>query len=578
LRVHAEEGSIHFKLNMSTIEILPPAKSDQCRLDIFCNELYPTLGSPNIFFSNPSMPPTLLREINCAIVDFVKSRVGDPVVFDLFNYLNENVCTFQQNFLNRETANKISENEETSIENGEEMPIGRRQRAKLVAEKRAFKSNEKLEQEEKDIQKANMEKVSILKAKNKFFRDDLAKEYVTNRELLMIEEEAEKAGRAAMLRELNKGGTKEEAQISSKHARDEVLRHHGMLKEMNESEDITKLAVDNCAKDDENDKIVLDSIPKATLDFMNKLRQHCIKVKEISGKIKGKDDEVSTSIFDTSEFKSKVGVNVEGHVPEPIAVKSEEMNEVILEIQAKQLQQPWLIADDARTRENKDTNSSNPAMESKKRKISQILKDELIRKLSGKERNVSIRKKFAQMLAQRKKLPSYQMKDKIVQTIRSNRVTVISGDTGCGKTTQVPAMVMDDAILRGEGSEVNIIVTQPRRISAIGVAERIAAERCEKLGDTVGYSIRLDSKRSHKTRLLLCTTGILLRRLQADPDLAVVSHVFVDEVHERDIDTDFLLIILRDLLQRRPSLKLILMSGMNSFSFFSQQFSYILYF
>jgi len=566
--VHAEEGSIHFKLNMSTIEILPPAKSDQCRLDIFYNELYPTLGSPNIFFSNPSMPPTLLREINCAIVDFVKSRVGDPVVFDLFNYLNENLCTFQNNFLNRETANKISENEDTPIKNGEEMPIGRRQRTKLVAEKRAFKSNEKLEQEERDIQKANMEKVSILKSKNKFFRDDLAKEHVTNRELLMIEEEAEKAARAAMLRELNNGGTKEEAQISSKRARDEVLRHHGMLEEKNESGDITKSVVENCAKDDENDKIVLDSIPKATLDFMNKLRQHCIKVKEMSGKIKGKDDEVKTNIFDTSEFKSKVGVNVEGHVPEPIAVKSEEMNEVILEIQAKQLQQPWLIADDARTRENKDTNSSNPAMEGKKRKISQILKDELIRKLSGKERNVSKRERFAQMLAQRKKLPSYQMKDKIVQSIRSNRVTVISGDTGCGKTTQVPAMVMDDAILRGEGSEVNIIVTQPRRISAIGVAERIAAERCEKLGDTVGYSIRLDSKRSHKTRLLLCTTGILLRRLQADPDLAVVSHVFVDEVHERDIDTDFLLIILRDLLQRRPSLKLILMSGMNSFSFF----------
>lgn len=128
-----------------------------------------------------------------------------------------------------------------------------------------------------------------------------------------------------------------------------------------------------------------------------------------------------------------------------------------------------------------------------------------------------------------------------------------------GKTTQLPQLVLDDMIENNMGSDANIIVTQPRRISAIGVADRIAAERGEKVGQTVGYSIRLDSRRSPKTRLLLCTTGVLLRRLQVDPDLASVSHVFVDEVHERDLNTDFLLIILRDLLYRRKSIKLILM-------------------
>ena len=82
-----------------------------------------------------------------------------------------------------------------------------------------------------------------------------------------------------------------------------------------------------------------------------------------------------------------------------------------------------------------------------------------------------------------------------------------------------------------------MIVTQPRRISAIGVSERIAQERCEKVGDTCGYSIKLEKKMSAKTRLLLCTTGVLLRRLQCDPDLAAISHIFVDEVHERDLNT-----------------------------------------
>ena len=87
---------------------------------------------------------------------------------------------------------------------------------------------------------------------------------------------------------------------------------------------------------------------------------------------------------------------------------------------------------------------------------------------------------------------------------------------------------------------------------------------------TVSSSSRKSSK---KTRLLLCTTGILLRRLQCDPDLASVSHVFVDEVHERDLNTDFLLIILRELLGRRKSLKLVLMSATLNASAFSDYFS-----
>ena len=122
-------------------------------------------------------------------------------------------------------------------------------------------------------------------------------------------------------------------------------------------------------------------------------------------------------------------------------------------------------------------------------------------------------------------------------------------------------MILDEMIMRSIGSKANIVVTQPRRISAIGVSERIAAERVEKLGETSGYAIKLEKKVSKKTRLLLCTTGVLLRRLQCDPDLAAVSHVFVDEVHERDLNTDFLLIILKDLLIRRKSLKLVLMSA-----------------
>eukprot|EP00172_Hildenbrandia_rubra_P000450 Plantae.Rhodophyta-Hildenbrandia_rubra.ctg12197.p1 GENE.Plantae.Rhodophyta-Hildenbrandia_rubra.ctg12197~~Plantae.Rhodophyta-Hildenbrandia_rubra.ctg12197.p1 ORF type:complete len:886 (+),score=151.91 Plantae.Rhodophyta-Hildenbrandia_rubra.ctg12197:344-2659(+) len=106
----------------------------------------------------------------------------------------------------------------------------------------------------------------------------------------------------------------------------------------------------------------------------------------------------------------------------------------------------------------------------------------------------------------------------------------------------------------------------------MSVAQRVASERCERIGESVGYQVKLDSKSSGNTRLIFCTTGVLLRRLQSDPSLDALTHVIVDEVHERSVDTDFLLIILRDLLKRRPMLRVILMSATLNAKKFSDYF------
>ncbi|KAK3270362.1 hypothetical protein CYMTET_21238 [Cymbomonas tetramitiformis] len=163
------------------------------------------------------------------------------------------------------------------------------------------------------------------------------------------------------------------------------------------------------------------------------------------------------------------------------------------------------------------------------------------------------------MMHERQNLPIFSFKQQVLDMIETNQVSVVEGETGCGKTTQVPQYLLETAA--EEGRICNIICTQPRRISAMGVAERVAAERGEPLGRTVGYTIRLENCVSAATRLLFCTTGILLRRLEEESALDDVTHVFVDEVHERSMESDFLLMVLRDLLQRRPALRLVLMSA-----------------
>eukprot|EP00571_Detonula_confervacea_P005318 CAMPEP_0172332260 /NCGR_PEP_ID=MMETSP1058-20130122/62346_1 /TAXON_ID=83371 /ORGANISM="Detonula confervacea, Strain CCMP 353" /LENGTH=361 /DNA_ID=CAMNT_0013049539 /DNA_START=62 /DNA_END=1145 /DNA_ORIENTATION=- len=180
---------------------------------------------------------------------------------------------------------------------------------------------------------------------------------------------------------------------------------------------------------------------------------------------------------------------------------------------------------------------------------------------------------------QRRGLPVYNFKDELLKTIAGNRVTVVEGETGSGKTTQVPQFVLEDAKPKMDATAkdvaCNIIIAQPRRISAMSVAERVAAERGEVIGKTVGYTIRLESKATPNTRLLFCTTGILLKRLEEDPTLQNVTHVFVDEVHERSIESDFLLMVLRDMLPKRPAdrpLKVVLMSATLDASLFHDYF------
>uniref|UniRef100_A0A914XC77 Helicase ATP-binding domain-containing protein n=1 Tax=Plectus sambesii TaxID=2011161 RepID=A0A914XC77_9BILA len=159
----------------------------------------------------------------------------------------------------------------------------------------------------------------------------------------------------------------------------------------------------------------------------------------------------------------------------------------------------------------------------------------------------------------RNTLPVAKFRQQILSTIQRHQVTLISGGTGCGKTTQVPQYLLEEATQNG--LVCRIVCTQPRRLPAMSVAERVAKERGERIGSTVGYHIRLEQRTTEETVLTYCTSGVLMRMLSADDIARDISHVILDEVHEREQNTDYLLIALRQALVKRPDLKVILMSA-----------------
>lgn len=153
-------------------------------------------------------------------------------------------------------------------------------------------------------------------------------------------------------------------------------------------------------------------------------------------------------------------------------------------------------------------------------------------------------------------------RSQILRELDENQALVIKGDTGCGKTTQVPQFIIDHMAKEGIASDCSMIVTQPRRISAISLAQRVAFEREESVGDVIGYQVRLQQVLpKQQGAVLFCTTGILLKKLQGNLTLQGCSHVIVDEAHERNVDTDMLLVLLKRAMQKNSSLKVVVMSA-----------------
>jgi ATP-dependent helicase HrpA len=193
---------------------------------------------------------------------------------------------------------------------------------------------------------------------------------------------------------------------------------------------------------------------------------------------------------------------------------------------------------------------------------------ERTRKEPGKRRSIVREIEEAELRAERRRarvpavtypdqLPVSRLREEIADAIREHQVVVIAGETGSGKTTQIPKICLE----LGRGVLGMIGHTQPRRLAARTVAERIADELGTPLGDAIGYAVRFTDKVSDDTHVKLMTDGILLAELQRDRDLLRYDTLIIDEAHERSLNVDFILGYLKQLLPRRPDLKVIVTSA-----------------
>ena len=184
-------------------------------------------------------------------------------------------------------------------------------------------------------------------------------------------------------------------------------------------------------------------------------------------------------------------------------------------------------------------------------------------------------------------LPVYSMRKKIVQTVYNNDCSIFLGETGSGKTTQIPRFLYEarerrismNGTKKSHRNKHLICCTQPRRVAAISVAQRVASEINEKCGELIGYSVRFDEATSRRTKIKYMTDGMLLREALLDPYLRQYSIIILDEAHERTLHTDLLFGIVKQALEYRKKMKknhlhVLVMSATMNVDLFSNYFNH----
>ncbi|KAL3944482.1 MAG: hypothetical protein SGBAC_001459 [Bacillariaceae sp.] len=421
-------------ISIYSLKIVPaetlkePARSEDCKLEVFPRSGYPVVESPLLFFSNPSLPPTLLRRINDEIARKVVDSVGVPVVFEIASFLAEAIQEMQISFIKEQRRKEfeaeqlrmrkqghgvIAQASEVEIEGRN---LGRRQRAKLRAAEKAYDRDEQIQMEFEEFRQRQEERIEEAKHQSSRIRNVMAEQTLAKREKERVEAEAEKAARAAMNDAFNRGESVEEARAVAKQARIQSLKENGIVVE-------DAVPSEESSKQDEQTEESIEDIPQVsqsgptpkTAEFMDRL----------AGAAESKYNEQATPTTnafmdrlrlmydDAAKQKAGVKSNESDHneftqangdsnklemvrlnkpekdasdnevirIPRPVAVLSGEIGDIMNDVIDQQTNQPWLLSPEARVPTMSDENGAKSGNKSQRQQtISKKLKEELGRK------------------------------------------------------------------------------------------------------------------------------------------------------------------------------------------------------
>ena len=423
-------------------ELQKPARTEDCKVQIFLRPGYPVVQSPLFLFTNPSLAPSLLRRVNDELIRKGQENVGMPVVFEIVTFLSESLADMQTEFI-KEQRRKEFEAEQLRLRKaaGHDVveriidsqyegdgKLGRRQRAKLKAAEKAFDRPEQIKKQNEEFRQRQEERIKRAQQESSRIRSTRAEQAIQRREKERIEEEAEVAARSAMSDVFNRGGSADEARAAAKKAKNESLRANGV--------DIPQEETEKNASSDNKESSISDGSPSmsdkaevasthktskfmerlretsnqarkgaadatpTTTAFMDRLRQMYDKAaKEKAAKAAGIDGPTDKRKPQSEEERDDLGgyhLNEPGtdprfscqeddisniRAPRPVAVPTGEMGEVMSDIISQQKEQPWLISPEARAPTiTIERDSLSPSDMKRQNEISKKLQEDLARK------------------------------------------------------------------------------------------------------------------------------------------------------------------------------------------------------
>jgi len=478
-----ESDDLHYKVEVKpTTPLVHPACNDKCHLYVITRQGYPLTATPMLWFANSTLPPTLLRRISINMNKHTQELVGQAAVFDLMEYLAENVSQWQKEFIDEEAIaeKKITEKAETldsdddvidyyNMTVEEAKKLSRRQRQKYKAAQKSHARDTVLLEKQRIKEEKDRARIEKTKLENSQVSSRMAERVVNKRWEEWVENEGEKAYRKAMNDAFNGGADRDEARKVADIARKDMLIFHG---ELNEEDNNNEQKVESAGKKSTDVKEDAESVSKLpeesnlntpqasrsneatpkTLLFVEKLRRmYQEKAKEKDAGISA-DSSSELGTLHLANATSKAATDKADsteaiHVPEPVCAPSPGIETVLKDVLNTQQDQPWLISPEARVPTTEVASKQSPptADDARKHKMSTALRMELEKKYKveqpkgkGRHRYKNDKRRgsdgnsnqFQQLLRVRQQLPAYKMRDKLVSAIQNNQITVVSGDTG----------------------------------------------------------------------------------------------------------------------------------------------------